>query len=119
MRYLLLIYSDESVYPTMSEEDMGKLMAEYGEFTQALETSGVMVGADRLQPTHTATTVRIRDGETLTTDGPFAETKEQFGGYYTVDVENLDDAIAWAAKIPTSKYGSIEVRPIWEESENA
>ncbi len=113
MQYVLLINSDESGYEKMSEETMGKLMADYGAFTAELQESGAMVAGDRLQPTTTATTVRVREGETMTTDGPFAETKEQFGGYYIIDVANLDDAIAWAAKVPTAKYGSIEVRPIW------
>jgi len=115
MRYLLLINSDESAYESMSEADMGRLMADYGTFTQELQAAGAMRDAARLQPTPTATTVRVRDGETLTTDGPFAETKEQLGGYYLIDVANLDEAIAWAKKIPTARYGSVEVRPVWEE----
>ena len=114
MKYMLLIHSDESHYATISEADMGALMERYGKFTQELSEAGVMVGADRLQPVATATTVRVRDDKTTTTDGPFAETKEQLGGYYAIDVAHLDDAIAWAAKIPTAAYGSVEVRPIWE-----
>ena len=114
MRYLLMIHTNENDYADMTEADNGKLMAAYGDYYQALETAGVHRGSNRLQPVATATTVRVRDGETLTSDGPFAETKEQLGGYYMIDVDNLDDAIAWAAKIPCATQGSIEVRPIWE-----
>ena len=115
MKYMLLIHSDESVYPKMSEEDHGQLMAKYGQFTSEIQGAGVLLDSDRLRPTATATTVRVRDGETLTSDGPFAETKEQLGGFYTIDVGNLDEALSWAAKIPSATYGSIEVRPIWDE----
>jgi len=114
MRYLLLIHSDETIYPKMTDAENAALMAEYGRFTAALRDAGAFVTADRLRPTTTATTVRIRDGRTLTTDGPFAETKEQLGGYYLIDVDNLDDALAWAARVPSARHGSIEVRPIWE-----
>ncbi len=115
MKYMLLIHTDESRYPEMSEEEMGQLMAKYGQFTTEIEDAGVLVDSDRLRPTATATTVRVRDGETLTTDGPFAETKEQLGGFYTIDVSHLDEALSWAAKVPSATYGSVEVRPIWEE----
>jgi len=114
MRYMLLINSDESCYETMTEEDGAKLMADYGTFTSYLQKAGALVGSDRLQPSTTATTVRVRDGQTLTTDGPFAETKEQFGGYYTIEVKDLDEALTWAARVPSATYGSIEVRPVWE-----
>ena len=114
MRYMLLINSPEEYYATLDGEQMGELMGAYEAYTAEIEASGACRGAERLQPTATATTVRVRDGATQTTDGPFAETKEAFGGYYIVDVDNLDDAIAWAAKIPSATYGSIEVRPIWE-----
>lgn len=117
MRYMLLINSEESRYETVTEEEMGQLMVAYGKFTQDLHDSGAFVASDRLRPTPMATTVRVRDGETICTDGPFAETKEQFGGYYTIDVKDLDEAIQWAAKIPTAAYGSVEVRPIWEDEE--
>ncbi len=115
MKYLLLIYTDESHYGKLDEAQMGELMSAYGTFTEDLAQSGAMVGAERLRPTATATTVRVRDGQAAMTDGPFAETKEQFGGYYLIDVDNLDAAIEWAKKLPSSTYGSIEVRPIWEE----
>ena len=114
MRYLLLIHSNESRLAEMTPEEGGEMMAGYERFTIALEKAGVLQGSDRLQPTATATTVRVRNGQTLNTDGPFAETKEQLGGYYLIDVENLDEAIRWAAQIPSAKDGSVEVRPIWE-----
>jgi hypothetical protein len=114
MKYLLLINSSEQEEETMSPEDGEKLMAAYGTFTQELQAAGVMRGADRLRPTSTATTVRVRNGETIATDGPFAETKEQLGGYYMIEVKDLDEAITWAAKVPSAAYGSVEVRPIWE-----
>lgn len=115
MKYMLLINEDESRFETMSEADMGRLMADYGTFHEKIEKSGAFLGAHRLRPTATATTVRVRDGKTLTTDGPFAETKEQFGGYYLIDVADLDEAIRWAAEIPSAAAGSIEIRPVWEE----
>jgi hypothetical protein len=105
MQYLLLIHDDETA-------DNGDLMPEYISYTQALAASGALVGANQLQPTETATTVRVRDGETLVTDGPFIETKEALGGYYLVEAETLDEAIEWAAKIPSAKFGHVEVRPI-------
>jgi hypothetical protein len=112
VQYLLLIHDDESQWSTMADDERDRLYAEYGTFTQALRDSGALVGANQLQPTSTATAVRVRDGETLTTDGPFAETKEQLGGYYLIDAESLDEAIEWAAKIPTARVGTIEVRPV-------
>lgn len=118
MRYMLMIHTDEAEEAEMSEADMGQLMEEYGRFTEELSQSGAMLGSDRLRPTSSATCVRVREGKTLTTDGPFADIKEQFGGYYAIEAANLDEAIAWAAKIPSSKYGCVEVRPIWEMSED-
>src|SRR5436190_22605427 len=112
VQYMLLIYGDQSQRGSMSEEEMGQIMQAYGTFTQELQDSGAMVGGDALEPIETATTVRVRNDETLTTDGPFAETKEQLGGYYLVDAGSLDDAIEWAAKIPGAKHGSVEVRPL-------
>ena len=113
MQYLLMIYSAES---DDTNQDQAKLMADYGAFTQGIVQSGHFKAADRLRPVSDATTVRVRDGKTLTTDGPFAETREQLGGYYLVDAKNLDEAVGIAAKIPTAKHGSIEVRPIWTMS---
>ena len=110
MQYLLLIYSAES---DDANQDSGKMMADYGAFTQGIVQSGAFKSADRLKPVATATTVRVREGKTLTTDGPFAETREQLGGYYLVEAKDIDEAVAIAAKVPTAKYGSIEVRPVW------
>jgi hypothetical protein len=110
MQYLLLIYSAES---DDANQDNNQLMVDYNAFTQGIVQSGAFKSADRLKPVATATTVRIRDGKTLTTDGPFAETREQLGGYYLVEAKDLDEATAIAAKVPTARYGSIEVRPVW------
>jgi hypothetical protein len=112
MQYLLLIHDDEASYWDMAEKDRAALHQEYGVFTAALRQSGAYVGGNQLQPTATAATVRVRDGEQVVTDGPFAETKEQLGGYYLIDVDSLDEALEWAAKIPSARHGSIEVRPL-------
>ncbi len=114
MKYILLIYTQETEENQLDKAEMDALMGEYFAFTDEVAKSGAMVGADQLQPIRTATTVRLRDGKTLTTDGPFAETHEQLGGYYIVECNNLDEAIGWAAKIPGAKTGSIEVRPLVE-----
>ncbi len=114
MRYLMLICTDESADAARSPEESGANMAEYGVFMEEMNRRGVLLGGERLRPTSDATTVRVRDGETLTSDGPFAETKEQMGGYYMVDCNDLDDAIEIASKIPGARIGSIEVRPLWE-----
>jgi hypothetical protein len=113
MQYLLMIYQNEAEYAKMDAATGQKMMEEYGVFTQGIIQSGNFKGGDRLQPTTTATTVRVRDGKTLTTDGPFAETREQLGGYYLIEAKDLDTALAIAAKIPGARLGSIEVRPIW------
>lgn len=113
MQYLLMIYQNEADYAKYPDALNGKMLAEYGAFTQSIVQSGNFKAGDRLQPTSTATTVRVRDGKTLTTDGPFAETREQLGGYYLVEAKDLDAAIAIAARIPGARLGSIEVRPIW------
>ena len=118
MRYLLMITSEDSYYETLDEKGMGELMEGYGAFTEELIAAGVMQDSARLQTVRTATTVRVRDGKISHTDGPFAETKETFGGYYLIDVTDLDAALAWAAKIPTANYGSVEVRPVWEMEED-
>jgi hypothetical protein len=112
MQYMLLIYGDQNGWETLSEAERGEMMQAYGSFSQELRDSGSLVAGDALEPTETATTVRVRDNETLTTDGPFAETKEQLGGYYLVEADSLDEAIGWAAKIPGARYGSVEVRPV-------
>jgi hypothetical protein len=112
MQYLLLINDEESVWSSMPESDRNAIYAEYGTYTEELASRGLLVGANQLQPSSTATTVSIRDGETIVSDGPFAETKEVLGGYYLIDVESLDEALEWAAKIPSARYGHIEVRPV-------
>ena len=109
MQYMLLIYSNENGAP-----DDPSIIQRFGAFTTEVRESGKLVTADRLQPVQTASTVRIRGGEPEITDGPFAETKEQLGGFYILDCEDLDEALAFAAKIPTAEYGAVEVRPIWE-----
>ncbi len=119
MQYMLLIYGDDAQRERMSEDERGAMMDEYFAYTAELRESGAYVRGDALQPTRTATTVRVRNGEQLVTDGPFAETKEQLGGYYIVEAASLDEAIEWAAKIPSSRFGSIEVRPIREFPEEA
>jgi len=112
MKYLLTIYADESTWVDASPEDGAKLMAAYEAFGR--EAGAAVLGGEALQPTATATTVRVRDGERLLTDGPFAETREQLGGYYGIDVADLDAALGWAAKIPDAANGCVEVRPIME-----
>jgi hypothetical protein len=112
MQYLLMIYRNEADLLKMNPTQRQKLSAEYGAFTQSIIQSGHFKAGDGLQPTTTATTVRVRDGKTLTTDGPFAETREQFTGYYLVEAKDLDTALAMAARIPCATTGSIEVRPI-------
>ena len=111
MEYMLLIYADEKAWNALSADEVNKIMADYGAYTQELISAGVMRGGSELAPVSTATTVRVRNGKSLTTDGPFAETKEQLGGYYLIDVPNLDEAIKWAAKVPSATMGSIEIRP--------
>ncbi|HEX9342936.1 MAG TPA: YciI family protein [Actinomycetota bacterium] len=114
MRYALLIYGSEAAMATATEAETQAEFDAYNSFTKEIVDRGLMQGGEALQPTSTATTVQVRNGETLTTDGPFAETKEQLGGFYLVDCRDLDEAIATAAKIPGAKSGSIEVRPIME-----
>lgn len=112
MQYLLMIYRNEAELSGMEPADRKKMTAEYGAFTQSIIQSGHFKAGDGLQPTTTATTVRVRDGKMLTTDGPFAETREQLGGYYLIDAKDLDTALGIAARIPGAKTGSIEVRPV-------
>jgi len=114
MQYILLIYGNEAAMKTATEADRNAMFGAYREYTQGLIKSGNMKAGDALQPTTTATTVRVRDGKTLTTDGPFAETKEQLGGYYLVEAKDLDEATKLAAGIPGARVGSIEVRPVMQ-----
>jgi hypothetical protein len=108
-----MIYHAEAEEAKLSETETAAMHADYGQFTRSIKESGHYIGGNALQPTATATTVRVRDGKTLTTDGPFAETREQLGGYYLVNAEHLDDAIGIAAGVPGAKVGSIEIRPVW------
>jgi hypothetical protein len=112
MQYLLMIYQNEVESGKMDAAARKNVTAEYGAFTQSIIQSGHFKAGDGLQPTSTATTVRVRDGKTLTTDGPFAETREQLAGYYLVEAKDLDTALAIAARIPGAKAGSVEVRPV-------
>jgi hypothetical protein len=111
MQYMLLIYRDEAEWEAMSDEEKGAHFHEYEDYSKWLVEQGWMRAGDPLHPTTEATTVRVRDGKMLTTDGPFAETKEQLGGYYAIECDSLDDAIEAAARIPGARYGSIEIRP--------
>ena len=112
MRYLILIYSNEQQFMSLTPEAGASMMGEYRSYMGELEAAGVMKGGHQLQPTFTATTIRTRDGKTQNTDGPFAETKEQLGGFFMIDVDTLDEAIAWGAKCPGTRHGCVEVRPI-------
>jgi hypothetical protein len=112
MQYLLLIYEREADWNAMNEKEKGTIFQEYMAFTQGIMQSGHHRAGDALQPVSTATTVRVRNGKTVTTDGPFAETREQLGGYYLVEAKDLDEAISIAARIPSARHGSVEVRPI-------
>ena len=114
MRYALLIYANEQEWASQSQEETEAQFQEYMAFTKDIVDRGIYKSGEALQPTATATTVRVRDGERLTTDGPFAETKEQLGGFYVVEAKDLDEAIELAARIPDVRNGSIEVRPIME-----
>jgi hypothetical protein len=114
MKYLCLIYGVESVLAAMPPADMQKFMGEFQSFTQSIKQNGQWLGGERLKPVHAATTVRVRDGKVSTTDGPFAETKEQLGGFYMIEARDLNDAIQVASRIPSARHGSVEVRPVWE-----
>ena len=116
MKYLALIYSAANSGPKPGSPEFGQFMGEYGAATQRYKADNVFVAAEPLQPVSTATTVRVRNGKIETMDGPFAETKEQLGGFYLFDCANLDDAIKYAAMIPTAKVGSVEVRPVMDLS---
>ena len=117
MQYAILIYSDEKADANATKEEQDAWMGEYWAYTEAMQKSGAYKGGEALQPTATATTVRVKDGKKVTTHGPFAETKEQLGGYYLIDCQNLDEAIDWAARCPGARVGSIEVRPIMDFSQ--
>jgi len=114
MQYMILIYGDEKNFAMMNSnpEAQKQMYAAFTQYNQALRKAGVLRGGGELKATHSATTVRVREGKLLTTDGPFAETKEQLGGFYVVEVANLDEAVTWASRCPAAQGGSIEVRPM-------
>jgi hypothetical protein len=114
MRYVLMICGDEGAVAALSAEERAVAVAEYAVFGEELGRRGVVVGGERLRPTSDATTVRVRGGEVLVADGPFAETKEQMGGFFVVDCVDLDEAIEVASRVPGARYGTVEVRPVWE-----
>ena len=114
MRYLLLIANDESTLAALSPDEGREMMVGYAKFGEEMGARGVLRGGERLRPTTDATTVQVRHGEVLTADGPFAETKEQIGGFYIVECQDLDEAIEVASKLPAAANGTIEVRPIWD-----
>ncbi len=113
MQYLLMIYANEQEMAAMGPVALTAMSQEYAEFTKGIVQAGQFKAGDRLRPVTAASTVRVRNGKVLITDGPFAETREQLGGYYLVEAKNLDEALAVAARIPGARHGSIEVRPIW------
>jgi hypothetical protein len=112
MKYAFTIYRDESQMETATPEQMQEMSRAYRDVTEEMQQKGVLLAGDGLYPTATATTIRVRDGHRDVTDGPFAETKEQLGGFYVLDCRDLDEAIEWAAKIPGSQIGSVEIRPV-------
>ncbi|MFZ0744120.1 MAG: YciI family protein [Terracidiphilus sp.] len=114
MQYMLLLHADESQWPKMSQVQQEQGMAAYMAYSEALSKSGALKASGRLRPTSAATTVRIVDGKSQVLDGPFADSKEQLGGYFLIDVADLDAALAWAARCPGASHGVVEVRPLWE-----
>ena len=114
MKYLLMFYGDESQMNQVAPDDASKMTQAHGAYAEALVKAGAMQGGQRLRPTSDATSVRVRGGKTEVLNGPYAETREQLGGYYMIDVPDLDAALTWAARCPSSSHGTIEVRPIWE-----
>jgi hypothetical protein len=119
MKYMLLIHDDEKAWGALSQAEQQRIYGEYGQFGQQIKETGNYLAGAQLQPTTTATSVRVRDGKRLVTDGPFAETREQLVGYYLVDAKNLDEAIGIAARIPSARMGTIEVRPVVEMGSQA
>ena len=116
MKYLCMIYEDESIWPAMTPDAAGKMLSEYGALTEDIKKSGHYVSGAQLQPSTTATTVRMRNGKMLSTDGPFIETKEQLVGFYLVEARDLNEAIAIGARIPSAVHGVVEVRPLVERT---
>jgi hypothetical protein len=113
MQYMLMVYVDEAGFPKLSPEEQEQGLAAYAAYTTALKDAGYLIKGERLRPTQTATTVRASNGKTQVLDGPYADTKEQFAGFYIIDVPDLDAALAWAARCPATNHGAVEVRPVW------
>ncbi|MCU1241612.1 MAG: hypothetical protein JWO71_2338 [Candidatus Acidoferrum typicum] len=113
MQYLLMLYANETGWSNLTKAQQEQGMAAYTAYTEALKKAGVWKGSNRLQPINSATTVRVADGKSQVLDGPYIETKEQIGGYYLIDVPDLDSAISWAARCPSASHGVVEVRPVW------
>lgn len=119
MQYLLMIYSEENRWNQMTDSERQQGVAAYKAYTESLQKAGALLGANRLQHSNTATTVRLADGKPQVLDGPFSDSKEQLAGYYLIDVPNLDAAIAWASRCPGAAHGLMEVRPVWSAPEDA
>jgi hypothetical protein len=113
MQYLLMLYGAEGAWDRMSQAEQQQGVAAYFHYTEALKNAGILAGSNRLQPSSAATTVRVSDGKSQVLDGPYADSKEQLGGYYLIDVPDLDAALSWAARCPGASHGIIEVRPVW------
>lgn len=113
MQYLLMIYGNEAGMQSAGKAEVEQMLAAYGAYSEAMRKAGIMVGGERLRPSSAATTVRVAAGKTKVLNGPYAETKEQLGGYFLIDVPDLDAALSWAARCPGASHGVIEVRPIW------
>jgi hypothetical protein len=117
MEYLALLHADQSVWETMTDAERGAAYEQYGAFAEAARAAGVLVGGEELASTASATTVRVRDDQRLVTDGPYAEVKEALGGFFILDCPSFDDALDWAARIPTAEHGAVEIRPVHVEPE--
>jgi hypothetical protein len=119
MQYLLMLYSDQSQWNKMTQAEQQQGMAAYRAYTEALQAAGAFKGSNRLQPTSASTTVRVVNGKSQVLDGPFADTKEQLGGYFLIEAPDLDAALSWAARCPGASHGTVEVRPVWEMTQAA
>ena len=114
MQYLLMVYGDETAMQGRGKAEVDQVVGAFVAYTEAMKSAGVLVGSNRLRPTSTATTVRVADRKTQVLNGPYAETREQLGGYYLIEAPDLDVALSWASRCPGAAFGSIEVRPIWQ-----
>jgi len=119
VKFLALIYSDESAWDSLGDADRSSMIEQYMAFSREAEAAGVVLGGAELAPTRSATTVRVREGQTVVTDGPYAEAKEALGGYYLFECESFDEALDWSARIPGAQHGAIEVRPVHEGEDNS